>query len=70
MAGQDRCRMNGGSSPQAKRRATKRVAAREVEADLSAVLAHEGLSAVGDPFEELGRFASESIAFKDAWLPG
>lgn len=58
--------MHGGSSPQAKRRAAERIAAREVEADLASVLAHEGLAAVGDPFEELGRLASESIAFKDA----
>jgi hypothetical protein len=49
-----------------KQAAARRLAVQKVEADVNAVLAHDGVKAVTDPFEELGRLAAEVVAFKDA----
>lgn len=54
--------MHGGSSPQAREKAKRRL----IEADASAMLAHEGLKPLGDPIVELGKLATEVSAMKDA----
>lgn len=60
--GSTRCRMHGGSSPQAREKAKRRL----IEADATAMLAHEGLRPLGDPIVELGKLATEVSAMKDA----
>ncbi len=54
--------MHGGSSPQAREKAKRRL----IEADATAMLAHEGLKPLGDPIVELGKLATEVSAMKDA----
>jgi hypothetical protein len=58
--------MHGGKSPNAVAAAKVRGTVREAKSDAAAVLAYEGLRAVGDPLEELSRLAQEAAAFKDA----
>jgi hypothetical protein len=66
VTGQTVCRMHGGSSPQAKKKASERLELQKVEADAKALLAHRGLAGITDPLNELARTAAEVIAFKDA----
>lgn len=66
MQGQSRCRMHGGSSPQARRKADERQAVRAALADIDATLAHEGFGQVEDPLAELGQLVAEASAFKRA----
>lgn len=64
--GQDCCVMHGANSPGARINAQKRLRAAEAEAEAKAVLAHEGITPVLDPIEELGVLTSEVLALKDA----
>lgn len=58
--------MHGGSSPQARAAAARRLAAQAAEADARALLAHEGLEGVTDPVAALARLATEADAFRSA----
>lgn len=62
VTGATRCRMHGGSSPQARAKAKTRL----VEDDARAALAREGLVPIGDPILELGKLANEVSAMKSA----
>ncbi|WP_286690023.1 MULTISPECIES: HGGxSTG domain-containing protein [unclassified Aeromicrobium] len=66
MRGQRRCRMHGGSSPQARKAGERRLATRAAVAELNAVLAHEGLKPIEDPYNEMALLASEARAFQAA----
>lgn len=61
MRGQDVCRMHGGSSPQAKAAAARRLARQEAVATLAQV----EVVPVGDPLDALAQVASEAVALKD-----
>ena len=60
------CYMHGGASPIVKAAAQQRVHAQRIAASAQATLAHEGISPVEDPLEELGRLASASNALMQA----
>ncbi len=64
------CRFHGGKIPAVRAAAARRVATekatRQVAADVAAVIAHEGLTPVGNPLDALGRLASEVLTMKDA----
>lgn len=66
LPGMDVCRMHGGSSPQAKQAAQVRLKTAEIEASAARVLAHEGITAIEDPLDELGKLASAAKAMMDA----
>lgn len=60
------CPSHGGSAPAVKSAAQRRLKTQQAEADARAVLAHEGITPITSPLEELGRLTSEVLAFKDA----
>lgn len=64
--GQDCCVNHGANSPGARAKAERRLAAAQALADAEAVLAHEGITPITNPLEELGRVAAEVLALKDA----
>jgi hypothetical protein len=64
--GMEVCRMHGGSAPQAREAAARRVAHQQIQAAAEAVLAHEGITSVEDPLNELGKLASASTAMMNA----
>lgn len=66
LPGQEICRMHGGSSPLARAAAERRLAAQQITKAAEAVLAHEGITAIEDPLEELGKLASASTAMMNA----
>lgn len=61
VTGATRCRMHGGSSPQARAKAKTRL----VEADARAALAYEGITPIDDPIVELGKLANEITGMKN-----
>jgi hypothetical protein len=62
MQGQDICRMHGGSAPQNKAAAQRRLAAVAIQADAEATIAHLGMEPVEDPLAELSKLASSAQA--------
>lgn len=66
LPGQDICRMHGGSAPQNLEKAAIVLRTRKIEEDVYADLAHEGIEAVEDPLQELGKLASSSKALMEA----
>lgn len=56
------CASHGGNAPQTRDAANRRVAAQAIEADIEATLAHEGIEAIEDPLDELGKLASSARA--------
>jgi len=60
------CKWHGGGAPQVKAAAERRLAARQLEQSAEAVLAHEGVLAVEDPLQELGKLASSAKALMEA----
>jgi hypothetical protein len=60
------CSWHGGKAPQVKAAAERVLAARQIQQSASAVLAHEGVTAVEDPLQELGKLASSAKAMMDA----
>lgn len=66
MAGGTVCRTHGGSAPQVRAAAERRLLARAVTAEAGALLAHEGLVQVDDPVLAIAHIAREAIALKDA----
>ena len=61
MQGSPRCRMHGGSSPQARKRAQLRLAERQA----LAVLEREGIPPMTDPLTALQQLAGEALRLKD-----
>lgn len=66
LPGMEVCRMHGGSAPQARAAADLRLRTREIEASASRVLAHEGITAIEDPLDELGKLAAGAKALMEA----
>jgi hypothetical protein len=64
--GQDCCVMHGANSPGARAKAERRIHTEQALAEAQAVLAHEGITAIGNPLDEMGKVAAEVIALKDA----
>jgi hypothetical protein len=60
MAGQNRCRMHGGSAPQTRRRAEQRV----VEMQAMKEVAKYGFAPVDSPIDELARLAGEAVEMR------
>lgn len=64
------CKVHGGMAPQVRNKGAERVAraqaTKRAQAKATAVLAHEGVKAVEDPIEELGKLASSSQALMQA----
>ena len=58
--------MHGANSPGARAKAEHRILTAQALADAEAVLAHEGITPIRNPIEELGRVAAEVLALKDA----
>jgi hypothetical protein len=63
MLGQERCRMHGGASPQALRKASERLAAAEARRTLDDLGGR--VDPIGDPFAALERLAGEAVALVD-----
>lgn len=63
LPGTDVCRMHGGKARQVQAAAERRLAAVAITKDAEAVLAHEGITAIEDPLDELGKLASSAKAF-------
>jgi hypothetical protein len=59
------CRYHGGAAPQVQAAAARRLLARAIEGDAAAVLAHEGITGISDPVEQLSLLAAEVRAFLD-----
>lgn len=66
IAGGTVCPNHGGSAPQVKAAAQRRLAAEKLEADSTAALAWLGEQSVTDPLDELGRLATESRSLTTA----
>lgn len=60
------CPMHGGNAPAVRAKGLERLATQKLEAEMNAVLAHEGISPVTDPLEELGKLASSAKALTEA----
>lgn len=60
------CAMHGGSAPQVRAAAERRLEAAAIEAETSSALAWLGEKAIDDPLDELGRLATESRALTTA----
>lgn len=60
------CYHHGGNAPQVRAAAAQRVATRSIQRSAEAVLAHEGIEAIDDPLDELGKLASSSKALTEA----
>lgn len=65
IAGGTVCKWHGGGAPQVRAAAERRLAAQAIEAQAQAVLAHEGLTPVEDPLQELGKLASGAKAMME-----
>lgn len=66
IAGGTVCTLHGGAAPQVRAAAAQRVQTRIIQKDAEAVLAHEGIVALDDPLDELGRLAAGSKALMEA----
>lgn len=55
------CRMHGGSSPQARKAAGRRLAQAEAHRSIAEV----GVTPIGDPLDALAQIAAEAVALKD-----
>ncbi len=66
MAGATVCSTHGGLAPQVRAAAQRRLLAAAVKGDAAAVLAHEGLTGITDPVEQLSLLAAEIRAFLDS----
>lgn len=60
------CFMHGGAAPRTIAAAERVVRTREIESEIGAVLAHEGVAPIDDPLDELSRLASAAQAMCDA----
>ncbi len=60
--GAEVCYTHGGAAPQVKAAAARRVAAQAIQAKVAKEIAYEGVVAVTDPLEELGKLASAANA--------
>lgn len=60
------CRHHGGSAPQVRAKAAERERVRRIEEHAAKVLAYEGVTAVEDPLDELGKLANSAMALQDA----
>lgn len=60
------CVTHGGKAGQVQAAAAKRVAAQQIDADATAVLAHYGVEPLGNPLDELGKLAAEARALTTA----
>lgn len=60
------CRHHGGSAPQVRAKAAERERVRKIEEHAAKVLAYEGVTAVEDPLDELGKLANSAMALQDA----
>lgn len=60
------CPSHGGNSPAVRAKGLERLAARRLEAQVNATLAHEGVTAIEDPLQELGKLASSCTALARA----
>ena len=56
------CATHGGNAPAVREAANRRVAARALQADAEAILAHEGVEPIEDPLDELGKLAASARA--------
>lgn len=66
IAGGAVCTLHGGAAPQVRAAGALRVATRRIAAQAEAVLAHEGITAIDDPLDELGKLAAGSKALMEA----
>lgn len=60
------CYHHGGAAKQVREKANMRLATLKIEKNVEAVLAHEGITAIEDPLDELGKLASASTAMMQA----
>lgn len=60
------CATHGGSAPQVRAAADRRVQIRKLEKDINAALVADGVAPVDDPFGELALLAGEARDFKNA----
>jgi hypothetical protein len=58
--------MHGGAAPQARAAAELRLRTQAIAADAARTLAHEGITALEDPLDELGKLAAGSKALMEA----
>lgn len=66
IAGGGVCTLHGGGAPQVRAAANMRLRTAKIQKDSEATLAHEGITAIDDPLEELGRLAAGSKALMEA----
>jgi hypothetical protein len=60
------CLYHGGAAKQVQAAAQMRLATQKIQKDAEAVLAHEGIEALEDPLQELGKLAAGSKALMEA----
>lgn len=60
------CVTHGGNAPQVREAGERRVAAKAIQADAEAVLAHYGVEPMEDPLDELGKLAAEARSLTSA----
>lgn len=60
------CPVHGGSSPNVKKAAQRRLTLQKAQADAASTLAHLGITPITDPITELGKVAREILALKDS----
>lgn len=64
--GCDVCTNHGGAAPAVRAKGLERLATAKLDRDVTALLAHEGVLAIEDPLQELGKLASSCAALASA----